>query len=35
MNYYLAHAGVKERSGRYPFGSGDRPYQRLTKLQKK
>lgn len=24
---YLAHYGTKEHSGRYPFGSGDRPYQ--------
>lgn len=24
---YLAHVGVKRRSGRYPWGSGDRPYQ--------
>ena len=23
----LEHIGVKRRSGRYPFGSGDRPYQ--------
>lgn len=28
---YLAHYGVKERSGRYDWGSGDRPYQRLEK----
>lgn len=27
MENYLKHYGVKERSGRYPFGSGDRPYQ--------
>lgn len=25
----LEHYGTKEHSGRYPFGSGDRPYQRL------
>lgn len=25
----LEHYGVKERSGRYPWGSGDRPHQRL------
>lgn len=24
---YLAHIGVKRRSGRYPWGSGERPYQ--------
>lgn len=24
---YLEHYGVKRRSGRYPYGSGDRPYQ--------
>ena len=23
----LMHFGIKKRSGRYPFGSGDRPYQ--------
>lgn len=28
-NYYLSHIGVLERSGRYPWGSGKRPYQRL------
>ncbi len=27
----IAHTGVKERSGRYKWGSGDRPYQRLEK----
>lgn len=33
---YLIHYGVKERSGRYPFGSGDRPYQHsMTKLRAK
>lgn len=26
-NDYIAHYGVKRRSGRYPWGSGDRPYQ--------
>lgn len=26
---YLAHEGVKERSGRYRWGSGKRPFQRL------
>lgn len=25
----LLHEGIKERSGRYPWGSGQRPYQRL------
>lgn len=36
MNAYIAykyqdllHFGIKQRSGRYPWGSGDRPYQRL------
>ena len=24
---YLMHYGVKRRSGRYPWGSGDNPYQ--------
>ncbi len=24
---YLAHYGIKRRSGRYPYGSGDDPYQ--------
>lgn len=28
MNDILAHYGVKRRSGRYPWGSGDTPYQR-------
>lgn len=28
MNQYLAHIGVKRKSGRYPYGSGERPYQR-------
>lgn len=26
---YLMHYGTKEHSGRYPYGSGERPYQRL------
>lgn len=26
---YLEHEGVLERSGRYPWGSGENPYQRL------
>lgn len=25
--YYLIHYGIKKRSGRYPYGSGERPYQ--------
>lgn len=29
--YSIYQTGVKERSGRYPWGSGDRPYQRLEK----
>lgn len=24
---YLAHYGIKRRSGRYPYGSGERPFQ--------
>ena len=27
----IYHFGIKERSGRYPWGSGDRPYQRFEK----
>lgn len=23
----LTHFGIKRRSGRYPYGSGERPYQ--------
>ena len=30
----LIHYGVKRRSGRYPWGSGDRPYQRSRSLNK-
>lgn len=30
---YLAHIGVIERSGRYPWGSGDDPYQRLREFR--
>lgn len=26
----LYHYGIKRRSGRYPFGSGDRPYQSVN-----
>lgn len=29
----LYHYGIKRRSGRYPWGSGDRPYQRDKGLQ--
>lgn len=28
---YLAHIGIKRRSGRYPWGSGEDPYQRSNK----
>lgn len=31
---YLAHYGVPRRSGRYPWGSGDRPYQGETLREK-
>ena len=27
----LEHIGVKRRSGRYKFGSGERPYQGVSK----
>ena len=27
----LEHYGIKRRSGRYPWGSGDRPYQKSSK----
>ena len=27
----LEHYGIKRRSGRYPWGSGDRPYQNSSK----
>lgn len=33
--YYLTHFGIKERSGRYPWGSGERPYQRLETPEEK
>lgn len=29
IDSYITHYGIPERSGRYPWGSGDRPYQRL------
>lgn len=32
--FELEHSGVKGRSGRYPWGSGDRPYQRLEGSRK-
>lgn len=28
--YYIQHYGMPRRSGRYPYGSGDRPYQSLN-----
>ena len=31
----LYHYGVKHRSGRYPYGSGERPYQDVGKVIKK
>lgn len=31
MNEYLAHIGMPRRSGRYPWGSGDRPFQSAEK----
>lgn len=31
----IYHYGIKRRSGRYPWGSGDRPYQRTTFDQRK
>ena len=27
MTDHLAHFGIKRKSGRYPWGSGERPYQ--------
>lgn len=30
MDNYLEHYGTKRHSGRYPWGSGDNPYQRTT-----
>lgn len=27
MEDYLLHIGVKRKSGRYPWGSGENPYQ--------
>lgn len=31
----LCHDGVKRRSGRYPWGSGDRPYQSEERARRK
>ena len=31
VNDVLKHYGIKRRSGRYPWGSGDRPYQNSSK----
>lgn len=31
----LYHFGIKRRSGRYPFGSGDRPFQSISGHSKK
>lgn len=31
MENYLIHYGQKERSGRYPYGSGDDPFQRIKR----
>ena len=28
---YIAHYGIKEHSGRYPFGSGARPFQSFSR----
>lgn len=33
--YYLEHAGVQGKSGRYKWGSGERPYQRLERAKRK
>ena len=32
MKKELSHYGVPRRSGRYPWGSGDNPYQRNRSL---
>lgn len=34
-NEELYHYGIKRRSGRYPFGSGENPYQSAPSMQKK
>lgn len=31
----LYHFGIKRRSGRYPFGSGDRPFQSVSNRSRK
>lgn len=31
MENYLIHYGKKERSGRYPYGSGEDPFQRIKR----
>lgn len=33
--YSLEHTGVKRRSGRYPYGSGDRPFQGESSSRRK
>lgn len=33
--YYLMHYGVQGKSGRYDWGSGERPYQRLERAKRK
>lgn len=35
MAYYFSHIGMKRRSGRYPWGSGNRPFQSLSVGSKK
>lgn len=36
MNYReIYHYGIKRRSGRYPWGSGNRPFQRTTFEERK
>lgn len=32
---YIAHYGTKRHSGRYPYGSGDRPYQSSPTMAKR
>lgn len=34
MDNYLIHYGTPRHSGRYPFGSGEEPFQSLTPRQK-
>lgn len=34
MEHELYHYGIKRRSGRYPYGSGERPYQGEPTMQK-